>query len=144
MRKCINRREFVQGLGVAAAGWSLRPSYLFPDNLGARSAPTAPVAVAKCAEYGSGVRASLATMFDQLGGLDRLVKGKTVAIKLNMTGEVDDFLAGMPQSMTHWVHPDVIGATVSLMADAGARRVRLLESSLNPSQSLEEFMVKAK
>jgi len=53
-------------------------------------------------------------------------------------------LAGMPQSMTHWVHPDVIGATVSLMAGAGARRVRLLESSLNPSPSLEAFMLKAK
>jgi uncharacterized protein (DUF362 family) len=144
MRQHINRREFVQGLGAAAAGWCLRPSQLFPDNLAARSAPTAPVAVAKCSSYGLAVRATLATMFDQLGGLDRLVKGKTVAIKLNMTGQATDHLAGMPQSMTHWVHPDVIGATVSLLADAGARRVRLLESSLNPSPSLGEFMLRAK
>src|SRR5215472_17219014 len=113
MRHCIHRREFVQGLGAAAAGWCLQPSHLFSNNFAARRAPTAPVAVAKCSEYGAGVRTTLATMFDQLGGLDRLVKGKTVAIKLNMTGQVDDFLAGMPQSMTHWVHPDVIGATVS-------------------------------
>src|SRR5215472_4372068 len=144
MRQCVNRREFVQGLGAAAAGLCLGPSHLFPDVLTGRSAPTAPVAVAKCAEYGSGVRAALATMFDQLGGLDRMVKGKTVAVKLNMTGELDDVLAGMPQSMTHWVHPDVVGATVSLLADAGARRVRLLESSLNASPSLEEFMLRAK
>ncbi len=144
MRHCMNRREFVQGLGTAAAGWCLRPSHLFPDNFTTRNAPTAPVAVAKCAEYGSDVRTTLATMFDELGGLDRLVKGKTVAIKLNMTGEATDHLAGLPQSMTHWVHPDVVGATVSLMADAGARRVRLLESSLSPSPSLEDFMMQAK
>jgi uncharacterized protein (DUF362 family) len=144
MRHCMNRREFVQGLATAAAGWCLRPSDLFPDNLTALSAPTAPVAVAKCASYGAGVRATLASMFDQLGGLDWLVKGRTVAIKLNMTGESQDHLAGLPQSMTHWVHPDVIGATISLLSDAGARRVRLLEGSLTSSPSLEEFMMQAK
>jgi len=144
MRHCVNRREFVQGLGAAAAGWCLQPGHLFSNNLPARNLSTASVAVAKCSQYGLGVRATLASMFDQLGGVDRLVKGKTVAIKLNMTGGVTDRLAGMPQSMTHWVHPDVIGATVGLLADAGARRVRLLESSFIPSPSLEEFMLRAK
>lgn len=48
-------------------------------------APTAPV-VAKCDTYGPAVVASLEKMFDQIGGLKKLVYGKTVAIKVNVTG----------------------------------------------------------
>lgn len=138
MRTHLDRREFLQSLGIASAGL-----YFCPSALRATTAPTAPVAVAKCAAYGAPVRATLATMFDQLGGLERLVKGKTVAIKLNMTGQLDDHLRGLPFGLAHWVHPDVIGATVYLLGQAGARRVRLLESTLNPDRSLEAFMQQA-
>ena len=138
MNTHVNRREFLQGLGTATAGL-----YLLPNILSASTPPAAPVAVAQCATYGPHVRATLATMFDQLGGLDHLVKGKTVAIKLNMTGQLTDRLHGMPFGLAHWVHPDVIGSTVSLLGDAGARRIRLLESTLNPDRSLETFMQQA-
>jgi hypothetical protein len=40
-------------------------------------------------------------MFDQLGGLERLVRGKTVSIKLNMTGPAADKLNNMPNQITH-------------------------------------------
>ncbi|HEV2494429.1 MAG TPA: DUF362 domain-containing protein [Terriglobia bacterium] len=135
MRTHLNRREFLQSLSIATAGF-----YLCPSVLRATTPATAPVALARCATYGPPVRATLATMFDQLGGLDRLVRGKTVAIKLNMTGQLSDRLRGMPFGLAHWVHPDVIGSTVSLLGDAGARRIRLLESTLNPDRSLEAFM----
>ena len=138
MKGQINRREFIQGFGAAATGF-----YLCPSNLSAVSAPTAPVAVAKCATYGPEVRTTLATMFDQLGGLVRLVKGKTVAIKLNLTGSPAEPLKGMPMGMTSWVHPDVVGATVSLLGKAGARRIRLVESTAHPTKSFEEFIVDA-
>jgi uncharacterized protein (DUF362 family) len=138
MKGQINRREFIQGFGAAATGFCLCPS-----NLSAVSAPTAPVAVAKCATYGPEVRTTLATMFDQLGGLARLVKGKTVAIKLNLTGSPAEPLKGMPMGMTSWVHPDVVGATVSLLGKAGARRIRLVESTAHPTKSFEEFIVDA-
>ena len=138
MKGQINRREFIQGFGAAATGF-----YLCPSNLSAVSAPTAPVAVAKCATYGPEVRTTLATMFDQLGGLARLVKGKTVAIKLNLTGSPTEPLKGMPMGMTSWVHPDVVGATVSLLGKAGARRIRLVESTAHPTKSFEEFIVDA-
>ena len=49
-------------------------------------APAAPVSIAKCASYDEDVQAKLATIFDQLGGLERLVRNKTVTVKLNMTG----------------------------------------------------------
>ena len=81
-------------------------------------------------------------MFDQLGGLNRLVKGKTVAVKLNLTGSAEARLRNLPVELTHWVHPQVIGATVHLLGKAGARRVRLLESPPT-AEPLEEFMRKA-
>jgi uncharacterized protein (DUF362 family) len=85
----------------------------------------------------------LETMFDQLGGLKGLVAGKTVAIKLNLTGTATDRLGHLPPGLTHWVHPQVIGATVHLLAKAGARRIRLLESALVTTEPLEEFMLHA-
>jgi uncharacterized protein (DUF362 family) len=139
MKAHSNRREFVQGLGVAAAGF-----YSWPQNLfGAPTAPTAPVAVAKCGTYGPAVRATLATMFDQIGGLERLVKGKTVAIKLNLTGSPAQPLKGMPIGLTTWVHPDVVGSTISLLGKAGARHIRVLESTADPKKSFEEFIAGA-
>jgi uncharacterized protein (DUF362 family) len=106
------------------------------------SPPTAPVAVAKCSTYGPEVLPRLAAMFDQLGGLDWLVKGKTVAVKLNLTGGAESRLRNLPPELTHWVHPQVIGATVHLLGKAGARRVRLLESAPT-AEPLEKFMLKA-
>ena len=136
MKAQTDRREFIQGLGAGAAGL-----YLGGLNaLASDRAPTAPVAVAKCAEYGPQSHAALVAMFDQLGGLQRLVKGKTVAVKLNLTGKPDGRVSGMPLGMTFWVHPDVIGNTVHLLGKAGARRIVLVESTLSPSRSLQQFM----
>jgi uncharacterized protein (DUF362 family) len=80
-------------------------------------------------------------MFDQLGGLERLVRGKTVAMKVNMTGDTNFRLGYAPAEDTHYTHPRVIGAVVHLMGRAGAQRVRVLESCWSSSQPLEEFML---
>jgi uncharacterized protein (DUF362 family) len=143
MPKHVDRREFIQGLSAAAAGiyaWPMRSLLAASPT---RQLPTAPVAVAKCPDYGPAVRSTLATLFDQIGGVDRIVKGKTVAIKLNLTGNAGDSLRGLAKGDTYWVHPEVVGATISLLSAAGARRIRLVESSLGASSSLEEFMHKA-
>jgi uncharacterized protein (DUF362 family) len=139
MRSDFNRRDFLQGLGAAALGLSLPSSRLF----GEPAAPTAPVAVAKCSAYGPQVVATLATMFDQVG-LRKLVAGKTVAIKVNMTGSSSERFQGIPQGSSYWVHPDVVIATVHLMGKAGARRVRLLESpTASQAHTLTEFVAQA-
>lgn len=135
MKTHANRREFIQGFGAVLAGLTLAPRHLF-----GATPPTAPVAVARCPEYGPQVRSTLATLFDQLGGLSHIVSGKTVAVKINMTGTYNDTLRGMPQGMTYWVHPEVIGSMLHLLGQAGARRIVLVESTLNPSHSLEQFM----
>jgi uncharacterized protein (DUF362 family) len=101
------------------------------------------VAIAKCPTYGAELLPAMQRMFDQLGGLERLVKGKTVAIKINMTGDTSYRLGHTPAEDTHYTHPRVIAATVHLMGRAGARRVRLLESCWSSSGPLEEFMLQA-
>jgi uncharacterized protein (DUF362 family) len=109
----------------------------------AAEAPAAPVALARCDSYGAEVFPTLKKMFDQLGGLGRLVKGKTVAIKVNLTGDPDSRLGFLPIGQTTWTHPVVIGATVSLIGAAGATRIRLLESPWKSAEPLEEYMIAA-
>ena len=107
----------------------------------APNAPVSPVSIAKCASYDEDVTAKLATMFDQLGGLDKLVRNKTVTVKLNMTGGPGVRLRGMAPALTHYVHPKVIGATAYLMSKAGAKRVRFVESAWATAGPLEDVML---
>ena len=96
-------------------------------------ASAAPVSISKCASYEEDVSAKLATMFDQLGGLPKLVRNKTVTIKLNMTGGPRNRLNGAAPGLTHMVHPKVIMATAYLMGRAGAKRIRFVESAWGPT-----------
>jgi uncharacterized protein (DUF362 family) len=109
----------------------------------AQSAPTAPVAVAKCPGYGAELLTALERMFDQLGGMGRLVKGKTVAVKLNLTGSPDYRLGHHPLGDSHYTHPRVIAAMCHLMGRAGARRIRLLESCWSTADPVEEYILQA-
>src|ERR1035441_7297513 len=94
------------------------------------AAPASRVAVGLCRKYDEQVPNVLSTMFDQLGGLEGLVRGKTVAIKLNLTAKPDVWVEDKQPGMTYWVHNQVVGSLVYLLGKAGARRIRLLESSL--------------
>ena len=133
----VSRRDFLQGASAAALGLSLSSTRLMATPL----APTAPVAVAKCDSYGPAVVASLEKMFDQIGGLKKLVYGKTVAIKVNVTGDFSTRYKGMEQGVTYWVHPDVVSATVYLIGKAGAKRIRIVESPTGSmAPTLEEFL----
>jgi uncharacterized protein (DUF362 family) len=138
MPQGVSRRRFL-GASAAAVGASVG-GRLVPFA-GASHAAT--VAVAKCDGYGPELVATLDRMFDQLGGLGRLVKGRTVAIKLNLTGAPSIRLGARPAGLAHWIHPRVIGAVIHLMDRAGARRVRLLESPWATALPLEEYMYQA-
>jgi uncharacterized protein (DUF362 family) len=99
--------------------------------------------VGLCSEYNRQVVDVLSAMFDQLGGLQKLVSGKTVAIKLNMGGTPTLRLRYLQPGMTTWVHPQVVGALVHLLGRAGAHRIRLLESAWLTTEPLQEFMIGA-
>ncbi len=136
----VSRRVFLQGASAAALGLYLPSTRL----MAVTSAPTAPVAVARCNTYGPEVVSSLATMFDQIGSLKKLVYGKTVAVKINVTGGYSERFKGMPQGQTFWVHPEVVSATVHLLGKAGAKRIRIVESPTGSNaRTLEEFLTKA-
>src|ERR1035437_4480675 len=76
-----SRREMLASLG--ASGLLLpkaAPAFTGP-------APVAPVVIARSKTYEPAeLTPVLDGMFDKLGGLGRLVQGKTVAIKLNFNG----------------------------------------------------------
>src|SRR5262245_7225146 len=72
----LSRRQFLAAGAVAGLGATRFASL-------ARSAPSATVSIARCGSYGADLLPALDRTFDQLGGLERLVKGRTVGIKLN-------------------------------------------------------------
>ncbi len=118
---------------------------LVGSSLGrAAAAPTAPVAIARCRTYNNTeLLAALNTTFDQLGGLGRIVKGKTVAIKINLTGSPTYRLGYLPLGDTHYTNPQVIAASVHLISKAGAKRIRVLESPWSTADPVEEYLLQA-
>lgn len=108
---------------------------------GSSNAPAAPVSIAKCASYDEDITAKLGIMFDQLGDLEKLVRNKTVTIKLNMTGAPSLRIHGMAPALTHYVHPKLVGATAYHLGRAGAKRIRFVESSWATAGPLEEVML---
>jgi len=104
----------------------------------------ATVAVTRCRTYSPNeVVASLEKLFDQIGGLGRIVKNKTVGVKINLTGAPTYRLGHLPLGETHYTNPELIGAAVHLMGKAGARRIRILESPWSTAAPLEEYMLLA-
>jgi uncharacterized protein (DUF362 family) len=128
LRNSLNRREWLAA--AAAAGWAARP--------GVAAASAAKVALSRCPSYGSGVLPVVRQMFDSLGGVAGLVKGKTVAIKINMSNPLRDRTGYRPSWFTRWTHPSVIAAAVTLFGEAGATRIRVLEGSTEDAHPLEE------
>ena len=131
----MTRRSLLAQSGLAALG-----AGLLPRPARAAQAPAAPVALGRCASYGPELLPALQTVFDQLGGVGKLVQGKTVAIKVNLTGNPDERLGYLPIGRTTWTNPDLIAATVHLLGRAGARRIRLLESPWRSAEPVQEYI----
>src|ERR1017187_2570181 len=115
----MTRRSLLGTAGMGVFGGGVEPR-----NKRGAAAPAAPVALGRCAAYGAELLPALSRMFDQIGGLGRIAKGKTVAVKINLTGNPDTRLGYLPIGLTTWTHPSVIAATVHLLGRAGARRIR--------------------
>lgn len=125
MNSCsrVSRRALLAGAAGAALG---RP--------GLAAAPASRVAIGRCRAYDRSMEATLAGMFDQLGGIGRLVKGKTVAVKLNLTGNITRF--PIKPDLPYRNDPHTVLAFAHLLARAGARRIRFLESFFPAGQDL--------
>jgi uncharacterized protein (DUF362 family) len=128
----MSRRSVLSAAGASLLAGGLRAA-----------AQTSRVAVTQCADYGASLLPSLQRVFDQIGGLGRLVKGKTVTMKVNLTGSPTYRLGYEALETTHYTHPAVIAATAYLMGRAGARRIRIVESPWSTADPLEEVALQA-
>ena len=131
----MTRREW---LALISAAPSAAPLLKAAEE---KLVPAAPVSIAKCGSYDEDVTTKLATMFDQLGGIERLVRNKTVTVKVNMTGSPGQRVEGRAPAITHYTHPKLLGAAAYLMGRAGAKRIRFVESAWATAGPLEDVML---
>jgi uncharacterized protein (DUF362 family) len=83
-----------------------------------------------------------------LGGIGSLVKNKTVTVKLNLTASNFSPFLGRPVGETFMTHEATVQALTAQLFAAGARRVRLVESTqskarLGSTLALADWDVKA-
>jgi uncharacterized protein (DUF362 family) len=139
MSRSLNRREFLQGTAAAAGASALGLLPLGRLPAAPRN-PTAPVSIARCRTYDPDkLLEQLKTMTDQLGGLGKLVAGKTVAVKVNLTGNPTQKALGLPAFRTYQVHPHLVLALATLLDRAGARRIRFLEGTYQTGPAEQYF-----
>jgi hypothetical protein len=120
MCKGLTRRDWLALSGLAAGAMAVKKAEAHPmetrptqvrsaeDARNTSTAPAEPVSVAKVHSYDEDLTAQFRQMFDQIGGIENRVKGKTVGIKVNLTG--GGHFPGYTSGDTHWVHPRVVGS----------------------------------
>ena len=131
-RPHCNRRAFLRlgatlAAGVPLAGLSRAFGQQNVLSSDARSKAT--VAIVSCKTYGTEVKAALRQCFDLVGGVEKLVRNKTVTVKVNLTGTDFTRFLGKPVGETFMTHGATVSALLALLFDAGASRVRLVEST---------------
>src|ERR1700741_2056732 len=123
----MNRREMLATTGAATLGALVMPKLMKAE------APASRVVIVRCRDYAQDGQ-QLSSAFDQIGGLDKLVRAKTVALKLNLTGNPKNW--PLTPDLPYRTNPQTVAATVHLFARAGARRVRIIESFFPADQDL--------
>ena len=119
------RRDILAATAAAAT--------LGSANLLKADAPASSVAIVRCHAYRDFTR-NLTTAFDQLGGIGKLVRGKTVCLKVNLTGNPKNW--PLTPDLPYRTNAQAIASTVYLLAQAGAQRVRIIESFFPADQDL--------
>jgi uncharacterized protein (DUF362 family) len=138
MRQEISRRTVLaRGLGaagLAATGVSTlltsQSSQAAPQTADrSQDAPSSPVAIQRCESFEPQLfRRKLDAALDLIGGIDKLVRNKTVTIKLNLTGLAWKPCCGLPAYETYQTHPNTVAALCAALRDAGARRIVCVEN----------------
>ena len=100
------------------------------------SSPTAPppssgsgiVALTRARAYGAEAAGAMRQAFDLLGGTSSLVRGKTVTVKVNLTGWPFQSIGGRLPGEAYVTHGDTALALAQILSEQGARRIRFVES----------------
>jgi uncharacterized protein (DUF362 family) len=127
----MNRREMLTTTGAATLAALGVPKLMKARTPG--SAPASSVAIVRCRDYAA-FGQQLSGAFDQIGGIDKLVRGKTVALKVNLTGNPKNW--PLTPDLPYRTDGQTVAAVVHLFAKAGARRVRIIESFFPADQDL--------
>ena len=137
----LTRRDLLASGAAAVSALAARALPLGGAAEAVAGAPTSPVDIRRCGLYEPGVVAEqISAALNSLGGIPRLVAGKTVTVKLNLTGS-GEWICGLPASRSYQVHPHVVAALCAVLARHGARRIVLGESMYfrePPEQRLAE------
>jgi len=112
----LSRRELLVASGAAGVGL---PSLLKADKV---AAPVSKVALVRCRSY-SDFGTQLTSAFDHIGGIQKLVQGKTVALKLNLTGNPKNF--PLTPDLPYRTDGVTVATTVHLLAKAGSNPSKL-------------------
>jgi uncharacterized protein (DUF362 family) len=141
-----SRRAFLRRSAAFAALAAATPT--FAATLSPEIRSNAKVAIVGCKTYGAEVKPSLKQCFDLIGGIGKLVKNKTVTVKLNLTGTNFSPYLGRPVGETYMTHPATVMALTALLVEAGAKKIRYVEStqsksSLRNSLELADWDTKA-
>jgi len=118
----LTRREAFGVAAAAALAFSKTP-------------PTSTVAIARARAYDPNIYDTLQSLTDQIGGLKSIVNNMTVALKPNLTGNVTRY--PVKPGLSYRSEPSSVLALCQLMARAGARRIRIIESFFPAQQGPE-------
>ena len=151
LSECSRRNFLKHSIGIttslplALSSLSTIGNITYGDEKSPDVSPTftdAKVAITACRTYGSELHEAMTKSIELLGGIHSLVKGKTVTIKINLTGT--NFRQFLKRSVgeTYMTHPATAMSLTTLLFAAGASRVRFVEST-NARESLEKSLVKA-
>ena len=115
------------GLGAVLGSKSSQAAAQAADR--SADAPTSPVALARCESFEPQLlRRKFDEVLDLIGGIDRMVRNKTVTIKVNLTGLAWKPFAGMPAYESYQTHPNTVAALCAIFHDAGAKRIVVVEN----------------
>src|ERR1700759_2918607 len=107
----MNRREMLATTSSAPLAALCTPKLMKAD------APASRVAIVRCPDYAQ-YGQQLSRAFDQIGGGEKMVRGKTVALKLNLTGNPKNW--PLTPDVPYRTNPESVAATVHLFVQAGA------------------------
>lgn len=146
INKPCSRRHLLRtfsAAGIAGAATTLLPEFTRAQATSSKTLASTPVAVARCTDFGDDLAEIMRKMASQIGGLEPVVRGKTVTIKLNLTGSPALRFKGRPLGNTHYTHPKTAAILATMISEAGATRVRFVESCWGTAGPLEEYMLES-
>ncbi|MBD3267376.1 DUF362 domain-containing protein [bacterium] len=144
----LPRRAFL-GVGSAVAlgaacdlAWADEVAEKPVANISAEHLANAKVAVVRCESYEKELKEAYKKSFDLLGGVGKLVKGKTVTVKINLTGRAGQDpreLFGRIPGESYLTHGNTAIALAAVLFESGAKRVRVVES-INDTMPVEDVL----